>query len=72
MDFKRSDRGLLFIYLENECPRIGSGWRNISYHVGNKKVKLRCTFQADRTCNIGKRVLSEIVDGSDRRGIRNG
>jgi hypothetical protein len=34
-------RGRLRIYLYDQCPRIGCGWRWVDAHVGRKRVRLK-------------------------------
>ena len=38
--FKNGHRGKVRLYLHDECPRIGSGWRWLNICVGSKWVKV--------------------------------
>src|SRR5262245_61458952 len=38
--FKRGYRGRVRLYLHDEAPRLGCGWRTFNICVGNKHVKL--------------------------------
>jgi hypothetical protein len=40
-EIKRGWRGKLWVYLQDEAPRIGAGWRRVEVHVGDKGVRLK-------------------------------
>lgn len=38
--FKRGMTGEVYLHLNDEAPRIGSGFRRVQYKVGNRHVTL--------------------------------
>lgn len=42
--------GTLRVYLEDDCPRIGCGWRLVTAKVGRKWTYLECVS----TCTRGR------------------
>lgn len=40
--FKRGWQGRLRLCFHDEAPRIGSGWRVVLVHIGNKHARLTC------------------------------
>jgi hypothetical protein len=57
MTHKRGERGKLYVCLHDEAPAIGCGWRQVSYHVGNRHVRLR-----DPHTNRAKRISRAMFD----------
>lgn len=57
------------LFFEDECPRIGSGWRTIDIKVGRKWI----TFQDSANGTKAKMAMDEafpIINGSIRRSSR--
>lgn len=41
---KVNHRGMIRVFLHNEAPKIGSGWRKVVVVAGRKWCKLTCPF----------------------------
>lgn len=63
---KRGDRGKLYVCLHDEAPSIGCGWRSVTFHVGNKHVRLRDP-NTNKTNRIPRKVFDEIAAHAVRR-----
>jgi hypothetical protein len=57
--FKRGDKGLAQIHLNDEAPRIGCGLRVVEYHVGNTHVRLRNPHNG-RTAKIPREMFAQV------------
>lgn len=60
---KRGDTGTYRLYLHDEAPRIGSGWRRVNVKVGNHRVRLVCS-NTGRTARIARPVFDQILAAS--------
>jgi hypothetical protein len=68
MNIKRSDTGTARLCLQDEAPRIGSGWRTVRYKIGNRWVRIQC-LASGREQRLKRRLFQEIVEGSERREL---
>jgi hypothetical protein len=46
------------IFLHDEAPRIGCGWRTVTVRLGPKWVRLKCTASG-RTARLHRRVWDD-------------
>lgn len=53
------------IYLEDECPRIGSGWRTVEIKMGRKWAHLIDTANGHRA-RLPKDEAERIIEGSSK------
>lgn len=60
-ELKRGERARLGLWLYDEAPRIGSGWRVVDIHVGNRGVTLKCPH-TKRVARIPRALFNSIVN----------
>jgi hypothetical protein len=61
--FKRGDRGKVRLCLHDEAPRLGSGWRLVLFHIGNKRATLTCAATG-RTARIPRATFEHIAQAA--------
>lgn len=59
---KRGDKGRAALHLNDEAPRIGSGFRTVDYKVGNRIVTLRNPYTG-RTAKIDRETFTKLYIG---------
>ena len=59
-----SQQNTWFVYLEDEAPRLGAGWRLIEAKVGRKWAHLRDGM--DRRARLPKETWNNIIEKSTR------
>lgn len=53
------------IYLEDECPRIGAGWRTVDVKIGRKWAYLTDTANGTRS-RLPKEEAIKIIEESSK------
>ena len=65
MIWTRGARGKMRIYLQNEAPRLGCGWRVVEVTIGNRRATLRISGTT-RTAKIPRAVFNAMMEGNER------
>jgi len=61
--------GTMRVFLEDECPRIGSGWRTVNVKIGRKWAFFTDTANLTRV-RLPLDVAIPIITGSIERSSR--
>lgn len=62
-DLLRGHHGLVRLHLQDEAPRLGSGWRLVEVTIGNKHATLRVP-NTTRTAKVPRALFNAILEGS--------
>lgn len=62
-EHKRGWTGKLRLYLHDEAPNIGCGWRWVEVTVGTNRVRLRCPHTR-RTARVIRPIFDGVVKAS--------
>jgi hypothetical protein len=63
-NLKRGDRARVHLYLQDEAPRLGCGWRLFDAHVGNKHVTLT-NVTTGKSARLLRSVFEELARASN-------